>query len=246
MLATLRQHVLSSMRALLPGLLWWMLAAPAVQAQDAAQLDDAYQAELQAESLALRARIQQLPPAMQDLNAQVSAALRAGDRSQAQRVAEDMARIDPRNADVQLFLGKLLAQNGDLTAARTRLDQAILLNPDHKWAYINKAGVEAEQADLASALATTRTLTQRFPGWSIGYNLQAALLDAMNRQADALAAYRQAVRAQPPSALILTNLGNLQRRMGHVAQARQSYEEALQIQPRYPLAEAALAALAQP
>ncbi len=228
------------------GLLLGMLAAAAAQAQDAAQLDEAYQSELQAESVALRARIQQMTPAMQELNTQVSAALRAGNRSQAQRVAEDMARLEPHNADVQLFLGKLHAQQGELPAALGRFDRTIALNPDNKWAYINKAGVQAEQSDFSNALDTTQKLIQRFPGWSIGYNLQASLLDAMNREADALAAYQQAVRAQPASALILTNLGNLQRRMGRLTDARRSYEQALRIQPRYALAESALAGMPPP
>lgn len=233
-------------RRLLPFLLCsplWLLGAPAAQAQDAAQLDHAYQSELQAENEALRVRIQQLPPDMQALNAQVSAALRAGDRQQAQRVAEEMARKDPRNADVPLFLGKLHVQQGELPAALARFDQAIALNPDSKWAYINKAGLQAERSDLPNALATTEALIARFPSWSIGYNLQASLLDGMDRQADALTAYQHAVRAKPPSALILTNQGNLLRRMGRLNDARLSFEQALRIEPGYALAESALASM---
>lgn len=239
MLAPLRRHLLSLL--LCSPLL--ITSLPTAHAQGAAQLDHAYQAELQADNDALRTRIQQLPPAMQELNAQVSAALRAGDRQEAQRLAEEMARKDPRNADVQLFLGKLRAQQGDLPAAQDHFDQAITLNPDAKWAYINKAGVQAERSDLPNALATTQALTQRFPDWSIGYNLQAALLDGMDREAEALKAYQKAVRAKPVSALILTNQGNLLRRMGRLADARRSYEDALRIQPSYPLAESALADL---
>jgi len=239
MLAILRRRLLSFL--LCSPLL--ILALPAAHAQSAAQLDHAYQSELQAENDALRARIQQLPPAMQELNSQISAALRAGNRPEAQRVAEEMARLDPRNADVRLFLGKLHAQQGDLPAAQDRFDQAIKLNPDNKWAYVNKAGTQAERSDLPNALATTRELTARFPGWSIGYNLQASLLDAMDRKSEALDAYQKAVRAQPASALILTNQGNLLRRMGRLPDARLSYEDALRIQPGYALAESALADL---
>ena len=43
--------------------------------------------------------------------------------------------------------------------------------------------------------------------------------------------------------MILTNQGNLQRRMGRMADARLSYEDALRIQPGYTLAESALADL---
>ncbi|KAG1245414.1 hypothetical protein G6F65_021245 [Rhizopus arrhizus] len=108
------------------------LAPPAARAQTASQLDHAYQTELQADNEALRARIQQLPPAMQELNAQVSTALRAGDRRQAQRLGEEMARQDPRNADVLLFLGKLQSQQGNPAAAQDLIDQSLKLNPDNK------------------------------------------------------------------------------------------------------------------
>lgn len=239
MLATLR-------RRLLPFLLvspLWAFLAPAAIAQDASQLDHAYQSELQAENAALRARIQKMPPAMQELNSQVSAALRAGNGPEAQRIAEQMAQKDPGNADVKLFLAKLQSQQGNFAAAVELIDQSIKLNPGNKWAYINKAGAQAERSDLPNALATTRELTKRFPDWSIGYNLQASLLDSMNREAEALQTYQKAVRAQPASALILTNLGNLQRRLGHITDARLSYEAALRVEPGYPLTEAELASM---
>ena len=88
---------------------------------------------------------------------------RANDPQEAQRVAEEMAKQDPRNADVRLFLGKLQAQQGKLPAAQDLFDEAIKLNPDHKWAYVNKAGAQAQRGDLPNALATTQALTNRFP-----------------------------------------------------------------------------------
>ncbi|MBB1596903.1 tetratricopeptide repeat protein [Achromobacter sp. UMC46] len=240
MLATLRRRSLLALLSspLLALTLMW--ASPAARAQTASDLDHAYQTELQAENEALRTRIQQLPPAMQALNAQVSAALRAGDRQEAQRVGEEMARTDPRNADVLLFLGKLQSQQGNPAAAQDLIDQSIKLDPDNKWAYVNKAGAQAERSDLPNALATTQELTRRYPDWSIGYNLQASLLDAMDREAEALQAYQKAVAAKPASALILTNMGKLQRRLGRLGDARRSYEAALRLQPGYPLARSEL------
>ena len=118
MLATLRRR-LPSIVLCSPLLALALTLAPSgARSQSASQLDHAYQTELQADNEALRARIQQLPPAMQELNAQVSAALRAGDRQQAQRLGEEMARMDPRNADVLLFLGKLQGQQGNAAAAQ--------------------------------------------------------------------------------------------------------------------------------
>lgn len=240
MLATLRRRLTSVLLCLPLLALALSLTPPVALAQSASQLDHAYQTELQAENEALRARIQQLPPAMQELNAQVSAALRAGNRQEAQRIGEEMARQDPNNADVLLFLGKLQSQQGNPAAAQDLIARSIKLNPDNKWAYVNLAGAQAERSDLPDALATTQELTRRFPDWSIGYNLQASLLDALDREAQALQAYQRAVAAKPASALILTNMGNLQRRLGRLSDARLSYEAALRLQPGYPLAESEL------
>jgi tetratricopeptide (TPR) repeat protein len=67
----------------------------------------------------------------------------------------------------------------------------------------------------------------------------------LNRPEEALSAFEKAVRAKPASALILTNLGNLQRRLGRLADARNSYEAALRLQPGYAFTETQLATLPQ-
>ena len=108
---------------------------------------------------------------------------------------------------------------------------------------MNKAGAQAELRDLPNALATAQALTARYPQWSIGLNLQAALLDGLDRIPEALKVYDQAVHATPPSAQILTNQGLLLRRLGRQADARASYEAALRVQPGYSRAEAELASL---
>ena len=191
------------------------------------QFDNAYKAELASESAALRARIQQWPAPLQDMNQQISAALRANDPAQAQRIAEALSQREPGNADIKNFLGKLQSINGQQAAAVKLFDEAITLAPDNRWFYVNKAGAQAELRDLPNALATAQALTARYPQWSIGLNLQAALLDGLDRIPEALKVYDQAVHATPPSAQILTNQGLLLRRLGRQADARASYEAAL-------------------
>lgn len=207
------------------------------------QFDNAYKAELASESAALRARIQQWPAPLQDMNQQISAALRANDPAQAQRIAEALSQREPGNADIKNFLGKLQSINGQQAAAVKLFDEAITLAPDNRWLYVNKAGAQAELRDLPNALATAQALTARYPQWSIGLNLQAALLDGLDRIPEALKVYDQAVHATPPSAQILTNQGLLLRRLGRQADARASYEAALRVQPGYSRAESELASL---
>ncbi len=238
-----RRHWRPVIRCLLAALLLAGHATARAQPQPPLEFDNAYQAELAAESAALRARIQQWPAPLQEMNQQISAALRANDPARAQRIAEALSQRDPGNADVRNFLGKLQTVNGQPAAALERFDEAIGLNPDNRWFYVNKAGVQAELRDLPNALATTRILTQRYPQWSIGLNLEAALLDGLDQTEEALKAYERAVAVTPPNAQILNHQGMLLRRLGRQADARVSYEAALRLQPGYSRASAELASL---
>ncbi|MGE4439532.1 tetratricopeptide repeat protein [Achromobacter sp.] len=231
------------LRALLAALLLAGHASARAQADLPLEFDHAYQTEMAAERAALRARIQQWPAPLRDANQQIAAALRANDVAQALRLAENLSQRDPGNADVRNFLARLQSANGQQAAAVKLLDEAIRLDPDNRWFYVNKAGAQAELRDLSGALATARTLTARYPQWSIGLNLEAALLDGLGRVPQALQAYQRALAATPSSAQILTNQGLLLQRLGREAEARASYEAALRVQPGYSRAAAALASL---
>ncbi len=226
-------------------LLAWSAAARSADNNQAPVFDQAYLAEMQSENIALRGRIQRFPADIQQLNREVSAAFRSGDHAQAQALAGEMDRRYPDNADIKHFLGKLQISGNHRTQAITLFEQAIQLDPDNRWFYVNKAGAQAENGQLEDALATSATLTWRFVDWSIGYNLKAALLDDLGRVDEALTAYQQAARMHPASAQILTNKGDLHRRLKQLAAARNAYEEALRIQPSYQRAQSALADMAQ-
>lgn len=213
---------------------------------DALAFDQAYQAELRAENTALRARIARLAPAVQDLNRQVSEAVRADDWPAAQRLGAEMARLDPANADIRHFQGKLYARQRQYAQAIDLFDQAIARDAGNRWFYVSKAGAQAEAGDLAGALRTAQELERRHADWSIGHNLRAALLDGLGREREALAAYERAVSAPPASAQIRVNQGLLQRRLGHLAEARNAFAEALRIEPGYARAQDELASLPAP
>ena len=55
------------------------------------------------------ARVARLSPAVQAQNKQVAQAILAGDWPVAERLGADMARLDPANADIRHFQGRLLA-----------------------------------------------------------------------------------------------------------------------------------------
>ena len=163
------------------------------------RIDQAYQAELRTESDALRARVARLSPAVQAQNKQVAQAILAGDWPVAERLGADMARLDPANADIRHFQGRLLALQKRYAPAIEKFDEAIALDAGNRWFLVSKAGAQADAGDLAGALRSAQTLCERFPDWSIGHNLRAALLDGLDRAPEALAAYERAIAANPPA-----------------------------------------------
>lgn len=230
-------------RLILSALLACLPASFAARAQGADEFDQAYQAELRTESDALRARVARLSPAVQALNKQVAQAILAGDWPVAERLGADMARLDPANADIRHFQGRLLALQKRYAPAIEKFDEAIALDAGNRWFLVSKAGAQADAGDLAGALRSAQTLCERFPDWSIGHNLRAALLDGLDRAPEALAAYERAIAANPASAQIRVNQGMLLRRLGRLADARDAFDAALRLQPDYARAQAELDSL---
>ena len=230
-------------RLILSALLACLPASFAARAQGADEFDQAYQAELRTESDALRARVARLSPAVQALNKQVAQAILTGDWPVAERLGADMARLDPANADIRHFQGRLLALQKRYAPAIEKFDEAIALDAGNRWFLVSKAGAQADAGDLAGALRSAQTLCERFPDWSIGHNLRAALLDGLDRAPEALAAYERAIAANPASAQIRVNQGMLLRRLGRLAEARDAFDAALRLQPDYARAQAELDSL---
>ena len=189
------------------------------------------------------ARVARLSPAVQAQNKQVAQAILAGDWPVAERLGADMARLDPANADIRHFQGRLLALQKRYAPAIEKFDEAIALDAGNRWFLVSKAGAQADAGDLAGALRSAQTLCERFPDWSIGHNLRAALLDGLDRAPEALAAYERAIAANPASAQIRVNQGMLLRRLGRLADARDAFDAALRLQPDYARAQAELDSL---
>jgi len=199
--------------------------------------DNVYMQEMKSENMELSGRIKSLPANFQDINRQISIAIRAKDYLVALKLVIKMDSLYPNNSDVKNFKGKMLAKLGDENAAIQSFDKAIKLKPDNKWFYINKAGVEADNNQINEALKTIEKLNFLFPKWSIGYNLKAALLHSLGKNDEALAAYTLAINNEPKSALILVNRGDLYLYLKDNIKALDDYKKALSIQPDYSRAQ---------
>ena len=199
--------------------------------------DDVYLSEIKEENMQLSARIKTFPDAVKEVNKQAAQAIRNKDYKAALSFANKLDSIDSKNADIKNFKGKMLAKAGDTKQSIEAFSDAIKINPDNKWFYINKAGTQADAGMHAEALLTIQELNSRFPQWSIGYNYKGALLRALNKEKEAVEAYTTALKNKPESALIATNLGDLQMQLNNKPAAVEAYNKALSLQPDYKRAQ---------
>lgn len=195
--------------------------------------DNAYLQEIKLENSELSARIKTFPKEIQDLNKEVSAAIRNNNDSKALEIALQMDKLYPNNPDIKNFIGKRKAKASDFPTAIKYFEEALKLNEKNKWFYVNKASVLAETNQIEEALNTAEKLISLFPNWSIGYNLKAAFLTDLNQQNEALKAYELAIMAEPKSAQILTNRGDLYVQISKENEAIADYKKALELQPDY-------------
>ena len=74
-----------------------------------------------------------------------------------------MARLDPANADIRHFQGRLLALQKRYAPAIEKFGEAIALDAGNRWFLVSKAGAQADAGDLAGACAARRPCANAFP-----------------------------------------------------------------------------------
>ena len=93
--------------------------------RDVSDFDDAYLKEIKAENSELSSRIKTFPQNIQDLNKQVSQAIRSNDDAKALELALEMDKLYPNNADIKNFIGKRQAKAQDYDSALKSFDEAM-------------------------------------------------------------------------------------------------------------------------
>ena len=78
-----------------------------------------------------------------------------------------------------------------------------------------------------------RRRLEKYPGDFVAHANLAAALEERGRRDEAIAEYRQALRARPKSAAVLNNLGAALQASGRLDEAMASYREAVRAQPDY-------------
>lgn len=162
----------------------------------------------------------------------------------------DRLRRDPRDVDALNRLGNLLAEAGQIDAAREAYQRALALRPDIAEIHFNLGNVLQRVGDHAGARDSFNRALALKPGYAEACNNLGNALQELAELDAAIAAYEEAIAARPGFAEALNNLGLALRRQDRHAEAADAFRRALAVRPDYAVAHVnlglALRSLEQP
>lgn len=159
----------------------------------------------------------------------LAATRRMGEAASLLRQAVD---LDPGHVETMVSLAWCLHGSDDRDEAEAWYRHALAAAPGHRNARINLATLLLGRDRADEAVEVLAAGSRHGADAALSYNLGYAL-QRLGRLAEAAAAYRDAIAAQPDHASAHNNLGNVLWEMGRPEEARQAYEEVLRLDPRH-------------
>lgn len=139
---------------------------------------------------------------------------------QAQRLAQAIARIDPRmsehpeNVELQFLAARTYTEAGDAAEAERALREVIRLDPHHLRAYVLLGRVYARQGRLDEAVAELDAAAAKRPSDVAAPTMAAIILQMQNRIGEARKRYEAILDSHPRAAIAANNLAWLYAEQG--------------------------------
>jgi tetratricopeptide (TPR) repeat protein len=163
----------------------------------------------------------------------VGAALRSGNRAEAEQILRRRLLEAPDDADALVTLADIAAGSGGLDEACTLLARALAVVPEAHPLRLRLAALHQQQSHFPIAL----TLLQQVPGeLRRSFDLraqEAALLGQLGRREEEIALYHELVREQPRNAPLWMTLGNALNYAGRRDEAVRALRKAIKLQPSF-------------
>ena len=139
--------------------------------------------------------------------------------------------ISPQRTDIQLEIGHLLRQLGQLDEAAAIFQRVLALESHNLVAYTRLAHVKRDQRDQIGSLATLEAATKIAPQ-NPRLQLEIATdLRELNRLDEAEAVLSTLLKQYPENVDALIGLGHVKRRQKHPAAALAAFEAAAELDP---------------
>jgi tetratricopeptide (TPR) repeat protein len=150
--------------------------------------------------------------------------------NEAELAFQQAIRIKPDHAEALSNLGLVQESLGKLPEAIASHEQALRIKPDFVAAYGNLQKTYAAQHELNRELTVFRMTHPYLTDDATVYHELGLALKAQGSKV-AIASFQEALRLQPDSADILSNLGLTFQDRGHLAEAEASLRRALDLRP---------------
>jgi arylsulfatase A-like enzyme/tetratricopeptide (TPR) repeat protein len=162
----------------------------------------------------------------------------AGQEAKALTTLEQGLSVAPANPELLRVKGSILLRRGDLAGARLALEKA--RDPTDPRLHVELANLHRNLGDLPRALAEAEEALRLDPKSVEGQVTRGLALGALRREADAAAAFREALRLSPDDADALFYLGTVELRAGRAEAAVRILSRLVEKAPDYPRAQATL------
>ena len=138
-------------------------------------------------------------------------------------------QLDATSPDAHLELAMLLAEQGDSKSAEAELATAVRLDPGNPRLLVRQGELYENAGEWSLAERTYRALQRERPNYWLGYNNCGNVLLLTGRYTEARDLFQIASVASPGSVLALTNLGEVNFRLGKLRDAEEIYRRSLSI-----------------
>ena len=157
-----------------------------------------------------------------------------GKYAQAEDLARQIVKLNPKQADAYNILGVALNALGKPKEGLAMIREAIKLAPRNPVFYANLGEVERQRKHPVEARQALLKAVELDPNQSSAHNNLGILHFERREFREAIACYERAVKANPRFAEAHNNMGNALRFTGQHDKALAQYHKALQFRERYP------------
>ena len=154
-----------------------------------------------------------------------------GEQQRARASYHRAIRLDRRNADAYLNLGKLQHEMGDLISSRDSLNSALSLAPASIETLMSLGRLEEACGNLRAAAARFENVIELAPKYAPAHLMLAKCWSAGGHVANAEVYLTKAIELDPAYADAYYNLGNLERSRNRLQSAVTAYWKAIELAP---------------
>lgn len=156
---------------------------------------------------------------------------RDGNLELAEKIFQDILRIEPENPDALHLLGLLAQQRGQTGMAIDLIRKAIHSASGHDVLFVSLGDALKAEGHFDDALEAYDSALELNPGCADAHLGQGGIFRKQGRLDDAVSAYRQAIAASPTDAVAHCNLGFALQKQGRLGDAIDSYRRAITFRP---------------